>query len=297
MILSHSSFQYKILILLLLLPPLDIVGQAGNKISLQESDTSKAGFEVSRHSLFAGAGYGSNMIYLGSTISQDHPYGYNSLTYSFKNEFYATVSAVHLSRLNPFMAFYIGSLNYNHVFNSWFDISAGAYRYQVVPSLTDTLFRNFTYSDMTLGFDWRLIYSKVSVGGLFSDENRIYFQLKNSRYFQTPDFFMNKVNLSFDPNVNLLFGTLIKAETTNETSVTISPPYRKWKKNKPGTVNTTYSRTFGIMELDFGLPVDLNTDFMTIEAEPSYVLPFYDDTDYPGKKGFIFLITVFFRIF
>lgn len=274
----------------------NIIGQIGNKMPMQERDTSKSGSEVSLHSLFAGAGYGSNMIYLGSTISQDHPYGYGFLTYNFKNSFYATVSAVHLSGLNPFMAFYIGSLNYNHVFNSWFDISAGAYRYQVVPSLTDTLFSNFTYSDMTSGFDWRLIYSKVSVGGLFSDENRVYFQLRNSRYFQTPDFFMNKVNLSFDPYINLLFGTLLKAETTNETSVTISPPYRKWKKNKPGPVNTIYSRKFGIMELDFGLPIALNTDLMTIEAEPYYVLPFYDDTDYPGKKGVIFMLSIFFRI-
>jgi hypothetical protein len=51
------------------------------------------------------------------------------------------------------------------------------------------------------------------------------------------------------------------------------------------------------MEIDFGLPVAFNTDFMTIEAEPSYVIPLYDDTFYPGAKGFIFSLSVFFRIF
>jgi hypothetical protein len=280
--------------------PSGVLAQTGSKISLPESDTSKTESKVERHSLYTGAGYGSNMIYLGSTISQNQPYGYANLTYGYKNQFYASASAVHLSGLDPFLSFYIGALNYNHAFNSWFDIAAGVYRYQVPSSLKDTLFSNFTYADLTIGFDWKLLYSKISVGGLFSEENQAYFQFRNSRYFQTPEFFKGKANVSFDPYLNLLFGTLIEVKTSTETSVVASSPGRKWRKyntSQGTTTSTSTSKKFGIMEIDFGLPVAFNTDFMTIEAEPSYVIPLYDDTFYPGAKGFIFSLSVFFRIF
>jgi hypothetical protein len=280
----------------LCLLPVEIFAQAGTK-SLQRSDTLKTASKGSSHSMFAGGGYGSNMIYLGSTISQNQPYGYGNLAYGYKNQLYVSVSAVHLSGLDPFLAFYIGALNYSHVFNSWFDISVGVYRYQVPSSLTDTLFSNFTYSDLTLGFDWKLLYSKLSVGGLFSEENQAYFQFRNSRYFQTPEFFKGKANISFDPYANLLFGTLREVETSTETSVVASSPGRKWRKYNSTTTSILTSQKFGIMEIDFGLPVDFNTDFMTIEAEVNYVLPLYNDPIYKSPKGFVFMLSGFFRIF
>jgi len=293
-------FRLKYISLLILLLPLGVLAQNGSKISLPAADTLKTGSKILRHSLYAGAGYGSNMIYLGSTISQNQPYGYGNITYGFKNQLYASVSAVHLSGTDPFLAFYIGALNYSRAINSWLDISAGLYRYQVPPSLSDTLFSNFTYGDLTLGFDWKLLYSKLSVGGLFSEENQAYFQFRNSRYFQTPEFFKGKANISFDPYANLLFGKLIKVETSSETSVVTTFPGRKWRQAYPSHGSSTITSTserFGIMEVDFGLPVAFNTDFMTIEAELNYVLPLYNDPVYQSPKGFIFMLSGFFRIF
>lgn len=267
-----------------------------------KADAGKAG------SLYAGGGYGSNMIYLGSTMSQDNPYGYASVSYGFHNKLFATVSAVNLSAADPLAAFYIGSLSYSHPFNDWFDISAGLYRYQVDPSLADTLFGSFTYGDLTLGFDWNILYTKISAGALFSEESQGFYQVRNSRYFQTPEFFRGKANISFDPYVNLMFGTLTEVTSTDDTVFyySVSSPYRQWRNkgngtgNPPGsTGNTTYSynNKFGLLEIDLGLPVDFNTDFITIGVEPSYVIPLYDDSYYPGAKGFVFSISAIFRIF
>ena len=298
MIYSGSSSRAGFLSFLMLLSCTHVAAQAGAKNSLQSDDTSKISSLNSKHSFFAGTGYGSNMIYLGSTISQNQPYGYAALSYGFNSEFYASFSSVHLSGVNPFLPFHIGSINYNHVFNSWLDISTGVYRYQVARSLADTLFSSFTYADLTLGFDWRLLYSKISAGGLLSDENAFYFQFRNSRYFKTPDFINDKANISFDPYVNLLFGTLIEERTSTETSVTISTPSRGWRKYRRSTTPTvTYAKIFGLMEVDFGIPVALNTDRFTIEAEPCFVLPLHEDPDFPGSGGFIFMLSGFFRIF
>lgn len=281
--------------------------------ALSQTDTLNTGSipdsaktRVSSHSLYTGLGYGSNMIYLGSTISQSQPYGYGSLTYGIKDALYLSATAVHLNDRKPFTAFWIGSANFNHVFNSWFDASAGFYRYQVDPSLVDTLFSSFNYGDLNIGIDWRLIYTKISVGTIFTTESKAYFQIRNSRFFQTPAFFKNKAVISFDPYVNLLFGPITTIENSTDTITTTTYPFRKngWGGGTvTGTTttstvtNSSYSTRFGLMELDFGIPVTFSTRRITIEAEPGYVLPIYTDINYPQSKGFVFLLSCYIRIF
>jgi len=282
---------------LFFLIPVTVLSQTEYKASGTEQD-STAGKAASMHSLFSSIGYGSNMIYLGSTISQDQPYGYGALTYGLDDKLYITVSAVHLAERSPFAAFYIGTASYNHVFNSWFDISAGISRYQVASSLTDTLFNSFFYSDITLGIDWKILYTKISAGGLLMNGARAYFQIRNSRFFQTPGFTSKDYYFSFDPYFNILTGSMTQEETITGTTVTLTPPFRKkGTSGSQSSSSTIYTTIFGIMEADFGVPIAFNTGRMTIEAEPSYILPVYDDTEYPGLKGFNFMVSVYFRIF
>jgi len=272
--------------------------------ALPQSDTSGTSLADtvksvrSDHSFYASAGYGSNMIYLGSTISQDQPYGYGALTYGYNDNLFLTLSAVHLHDQNPFIAFSSGSINYTHTFNSWFDISASLSGYLVARSLADTLFGNFIYGDLTFGVDWRLLYTKISAGGLVMDGINPYLQLRNSRFFKTPEFSKKKLYFTFDPYINVMFGSLTKAETKDGTTVTISPPYRKKGKNPQGSSSyTNYSTVFGLMEIDFGLPVSFNAGRFTIETEPDYIIPLYDGSEYQGMKGFVFQLSVYFRIF
>jgi hypothetical protein len=147
------------------------------------------------------------------------------------------------------------------------------YRYQVPTLISDTLLSNFTYGDLTLGFDWKLIYTKISVGALISDENQTFLQIRNSRYFQIHEFIWKKSIISFDPYINLLMGTRYKVESTTESYPAISPTNRKSgsgmqsitnTSRTSGTItatNTTYSRDFGLMEIDFGLPVTFSFSF------------------------------------
>lgn len=331
--------QHIFFIQILLLLPLGILAQNKAVSPNTRTDTIKASGIPDRHSLYTGAGYGSNMIYLGSTISQDQPYSYGNITYGFHNKLFASVSAVNLSKFEPLASFYIGGLSFSHVFNSWFDMSAGFYRYQVDKTLTDTLFNRFSYGDITLGIDWKLIYTKISYGSIISKDPQGYLQINNSRYFQTPDFFRNKANISFDPYVNLLFGTLLTSEILNGTSeiTTVQQYVTPWSSGSSGsgygsggsnghgspsdsgqgspaetgapattTVTTTttvptttlsFKNNFDLIEIEFGLPVSFNTNFMTIEAEPGYVMPAYSDPYFPGPKGFVFTLSCFFKIF
>lgn len=316
---------------------IDIFSRSSSGDALQDQDTSNAVEKESPHNLYSITGYGSNMIYMGSTISGNQPYVYSAMTYGFHNDLYATISGFHLSETEPFVAFYSGSISYNHTFTSWFDISAGIYRYQFSKVFADTLFSNFTYYDFTAGFDWNLLYTQISAGGIFSMENQKYLQIMNSRYFQTGSFLKDKASFSFDPYINILFGPLIKAETIN-TSTTVTTTqqyYSPWSgsitntgntasgsgngngsgygsgsgSSSSGTTNTAttttsipvtntfYTNTFNLIQIEFGLPVSFNINKLTVEAELNYTLPGYKDDLFPAPKGFIFLLSGYFRIF
>jgi len=249
------------------------------------------------HSLYSGLSFGSNMIYLGSSISHNLPFYSTSLIYGFKNSLYSSVSASHLSGVDPFLAFYGLSLSYSHDFNSWFDISTDLAGYLTPASLKEILFSNFTFINFTTGFDWKLLYTQISFGGLISQENKGYLQVKNSRYFETPEFFKGKAQVSFDPGVDILFGEYYKIVTTSgPAKYGVSPPFRHLKKNPPGTTESIINK-FGLIDYEFSLPVTLNCDKFSIEAETTYILPPYTNPDYPSPKGFSFYLSAYFIIF
>ncbi len=261
--------------------------------NLDETKPDSASGEItkSKHNLYGSAGLGYNLIYMGSSLSQDKPFYSGGLIYGFNNELFVSAYGVHLNVFDPLISFSSFSLSYNHAFNSWFDIALSASRYQANKTLTDTLFTSFFYTDLTLGFDWKLLYTKISAGGLFSESSGAYLQLRNSRFFQTNELFISKAYFSFDPYVNLLFGVL--SETTEGT--VLSPPYRKGGRH--GNSSSVTTSRFGLMEIDFGLLISFDAGRFTIEAEPGYTIPFYSGTTIQSAKGFVFNLGVSFRIF
>ncbi len=251
------------------------------------------------HSLYAGTGYGNNMLYLGTTMSQDHAFGYATVSYGLFDKLYFSATGYSVSGFSPVTAFYNLGLTFNHTFNSWFDISTSLSRYNVAASLRDTLFSNFTYADATLGFDWKILYSKITAGTLLAGGSQFYLQTRHSRYFETPSFARGKAFFSFDPYVNIIFGTMISIQTAGgATETTLSPGYNPWRKRGSGTgTSTRYSDTFGPMELDFGIPVAFNYDLLSLEIEPGYVIPLYSEIGSSGTSGFLLTASLFVRIF
>jgi hypothetical protein len=250
------------------------------------------------HALYGSAGMGTNMVYMGSSISGEKPYYYGSLTYGFKEKLYASVSTFHLAAFDQFTAFNTFALNYSRTVNSWFDFSAGVSRYQVNNELTDTLFSSFFYGDLALGFDWKILYTTISTGGVFAESSGLYLQMKNSRYFQTPQFFKGKAYFSFNPYFNMLFGTLTETTTSTGTTVGVTQPFSPKKTSGRGSAGstTTTREFFSLMEIDLGMPVAFNMGRVTIEADPGFIIPLYSDTDPLNPKGFSFLLSCYVKI-
>ena len=169
----------------------------------------------------------------------DNPFGYASVSYGFKDQLYLSATGYTLSGFTPFLAYYSLDLSFSHTFNSWFDIGLSLSRYNIAESLEDTLFSSFTYANATLGFDWRILYTQISTGGLFADDSWFYLQARNSRYFETPSFAGGKAFFSFDPYVNLIFGTIYTIETTEDTTSS-SPGHSGWHKPPQGTLHKLF---------------------------------------------------------
>ncbi len=51
-----------------------------------------------------------------------------------------------------------------------------------------------------------------------------------------------------------------------------------------------------MMDTEFSIPLTLNLNNFSFEAEPVYILPAYTSSDYPAPKGFLLNITAYFRI-
>lgn len=282
-------------------------------ISFTQTDTLKASQNIenvseakkeSPHSFYGSLGFGNNMV-VASTITTVQPYYYGSLIYGFNNKFFISASTFHMPEFDAFIAYSAFGISYSNTFSSWFDISAGAYRYQVPEALTDTIFNSFFYSDLTLGVDWRILYSRITFGGILAETSTGYLQVRNSRYFQTPEFSNKKTFISFDPYINILMGSLTKTVINGETVIGINSPVGgngsgTGHGSGSGSGSTSTSLTteyFGLMEIDFGIPVGLNLKNLTLEIEPGYVLPMYTDSAIPSPEGFTIMLNCFIKIF
>jgi hypothetical protein len=264
-----------------------------------QNDTVPAKHEKA-HSLYAGFNFGSNLIYLGSTISGNKPYYSPSLIYGFKDMLFLSASATHVTDMNPYIAFGSISASFTKTVNSWFDYSASLGYYGTADSLQKTLFQSFGYANITTGFDWKILYTKISLSGVMSETNSGYVEIRNSHYFQTGQFFNKKAFLSFDPSINILFGKLVKTEetTTGSSKFGHAPPFVQAKKNQNNTTTTyTYSYFFGMMSTEFSVPITLNFSNFSLEAETLYVLPVHSDPEYPSPEGFSLNITALIKIF
>ena len=263
--------------------------------SAKESSVTDASVEKN-HSLYTGLGAGSNMIYLGTSISDNKPFYAASVTYGYKNAFFATASASHLNQTSPYIAFYNLAGNYSHTFNSWFDISADIAVYKTAKPLQDSLFSDFGYLNLTTGFDWKILYTRISFSGIVSYSNGFYLQISNSRYFETPEFFKGKALVSFDPDIDILFGNLVSTQTPSGMK-RYGSSFSFQRNTK--TINGITGDIFRKIRINgSGIFIACYIQLWQIQyrSRSLIFLPLYNNPLYPEPKGFTFYLNAFFKI-
>lgn len=245
------------------------------------------------HSLYLGAGYGSNLLLAGSSISGNQPYISSDFAWSFKHGFWASVMVYNLPGVaDSYLPLYDISVGYSRYLNKWFDISVSAATYRAAESMKEKLHDNFNYVTVSAGFDWIILYTRASAGYIPGETSTTYFFLRNSHYFETPPMGSRKSFFSFDPSINFLFGDHLRWELHE-----IPPP--GGRPVRPG--NEVYAwqmvNSFEGLQTELSLPISFNTGSFTFEVEPIYLIPLLSDKNYLSPGGFHFFLSLYFRLY
>ncbi|WP_026473495.1 hypothetical protein [Alkaliflexus imshenetskii] len=262
------------------------------------STTDSANVEVEtrkKQSFYVGSGFGSDMLYSGYSLSKNQPYYSADMLYSYNSKWTLSAAVINLNGKTPAIAFYDFSAGYRHIFNNTFDAGASLSAYFTSEKLHEHYFGNFAYLSVSGGVDWYWVYTRAIYSTILDSKGGHYLQLKNSHYFATRDFMNKKAYVSFNPTVNFVFGDRYKLHTytTGGNSGTLPG-------NMPVTqpqTETTYKSSFGLMDLEFSIPVALNYGAATLEVEPLYFRPIHKDPDFPSKSSFLLYANLYFRIF
>lgn len=247
-----------------------------------DSTATDAGIQSSSSTVYIGAGYGSDLLYSGYSLSGKKPYYSMDVLYSFKKHWSASAAIYNLDGAEPTIAFYDMALSYRRYFNSWLDAGASLSAYFTSASIQDTYFGNFAYLTMTGGFDWRILYTRFVYSALLDDSGSHYLQVKNSHYFSTNDFWEDKAYMDFNPTINFVLGDRFKL-------MRIEP--------QPGSdPEMSYDSSFGLMDMEISVPIAFNYNAISLEVEPLYYIPIHKDPDFPAENGLFFFINMYFRV-
>ncbi|MFN3556198.1 MAG: hypothetical protein ACK4VN_09575 [Bacteroidales bacterium] len=254
-------------------------------------DTSSQVKAPSSISLFAGTGYGSDLMYTVSSLSDHQPFVSSDVMIAWKRSLWAAATLYHLPGINITIPLYDLSAGFRHTFNKYFDVAISISSYQSANNLDDPYFGSFHFMRISGGFDWQWVYTRATLGNILGEQAGIYFYLRNSRFFATPDLGTSASYFSFDPNINILFG--------NSTQIVpVQRPHRpgQGNPNLPHQGTTTTKDVFGWLQMEISVPTAFNYQKLTIEAEPLYLIPLQNQEDINTNKGFHFFINMIFRI-
>jgi hypothetical protein len=252
----------------------------------------------SKHSLFAGTGYGSNLLFAGSSISANKGFLSADILYSFMGSLWASGVAYNIPGIDVNIPMYDLSAGYNHTFNDWFDASLSLSGYLTHQGVRDDLYNSFAYLRMAIGFDWMLLYTRASMGKILEENSGVYINIRNSRYMRTPKFGASGNYISFDPSLNFLIGNYSQLQT-------ITTPQRPGGIIRPGRPgsgqeeNTEYEivDTYKVMQAELSLPISFYFYDFIFDAEPLYLIPVLKDENYISPKGFHFFFNITYRLF
>jgi hypothetical protein len=242
--------------------------------------------------LYIGSNIGSNYFFLGQSHSGNKPYYSSDMTLMLKNGMWFSGAIYHLTDYKPFIGSYDLSVGWLTDFNKWLDGGFSVSRLVYPPASQEDPSIQYTYYQFQAGADWRVLYTSISAGVLVVEESEFYFQLKNSRYFQTGNILNGAAYFSFDPGISFLAGTISEWELS-----TAAGGIGGRGRRQP-TTTTTYStpKSFKWMDVEISLPIGFSWKSFSIEPCLTYYYPFNLPDEIVSNKGFYVYASLYLKI-
>lgn len=263
-----------------------------SKVYSQTPGNDSAAVKQTPVQVFAGIGYGSNLIYYGTSLTGHQPYLAAELLFAWKEGFWAGAGFFHLPGNHPFITFSNFIAGYSHAFNQVFDISTSISRFNANNINTVDNYADYTFFSASLGIDWVLLYTSIKPGWLFSHKNSFYLLIKNSHYFFTPNLGNTSTYFSFNPGFSFMLGTYAWLSHATQPLYPI--------RRRPGLIITPVpievKKEFRPLDMQLSLPIALNTKRISLELEPAFFYNFYQVETMPKGGQFFFTTGIYFKI-
>ncbi len=263
-----------------------------SKIYAQQPENNTSPLKQPSNQVFAGVGFGSNLIYFGTSLTGNQPYLSAELLYAWEEGIWAGAGFFHLPGTQPFIAFSNFAVGYSHVFNQIFDASTSISRFNANNVASVDTYSDYTFLSASLGIDWVVLYTSIKPGWLFAQENSFYLLVKNSHYFFTRNLGNSNSFFSFNPGLSFMIGTYAWLSHTTRPLYPI--------RRRPGMIITPVpievNQEFRPLDMQISLPVAFNTKRMSLEFEPAFFYNFYQVETLPKGGHFFFTTGIYFKL-
>lgn len=250
--------------------------------------------QAAAHQFFGGAGYGTNLIYYGTSVSGDQPYFSAEMIYAWDKGFWASAGLFHLPDQEPFFSFTDLSAGYAYVFNKTLDAGLSASRYHTEESIDTTFYSDYTFLGANLGIDWLLLYTTLMPGWLLAEENSFYLVIDNTHFFRTPAFGKKEAYLTFNPGMSLLFGSYAwLRQYRRQGSGGQGPGYGG---NRYSTTTAIEEEDFRLLDLQLSIPIEFFLGRFSLEFEPAYFVNFIQEATQETEDRFFFTLGLYYKI-
>ena len=255
----------------------------------EQSDT----VEVKQNFWTIGLEAANNSSFYGRNSPVKYPYAAATLTYSYHNGFWASVTSYQLFNTDDYIdetdlsigySFNIGkkvsaNLSYSHFF-----FSENA---PMVKSVTENAVSAYT------ALDWNILYSALTTSYFFGNSNDIFLVFENSRYIGLNSLWNGKNPVGLDPKIGVTAGTqefskTYTVERKKELDEKIGGgglggigggilnPDKGKDTGSGGTTTTTTTETkhsFNVLTYDLHLPLVIMLGSFEIEPAYRYSIP------------------------
>jgi hypothetical protein len=230
----------------------------------------------------------NNSSFYGRNTPARFPYAAATLTYSYQNGFWASVTSYQLFDTEDYIDETDLSIGYSFNISKRLSANLSYSRFffsenaPMVNSVTENALSAYT------ALDWKILYSTLTTSYFFGNDNDIFLVFENSRYIGLNSLWGGKNPVGLDPKIGITAGT----QQFSETYTVERKPELKKKgiggiggillpgsgnsnddKEPETTTTTEIKHTFNVINYDLQVPLVIMLGSFELEPSWRYSIP------------------------
>ena len=218
--------------------------------------------------------YQNAFTFLGRDFGQTIPFFNLDAMYMLHNGLYLNVGAFKFLQTDVPVQ-YAATLGYSKDLSKKTDLHV-SYSQYFVEDMSEVIgIQNLGLLQSTFGLDWNILYSTLQLQALFNEKPDFFLGMTHSRYFQFDQKLFKTFRVSFEPKVQILWGTR----------------NFYWMGGfEDSEINTLDFNEFKLLTGEASLPLMFSVGNWDLEFETRYVIPMNTAEFDDSQNRFVFAI-------